>query len=165
MDSKRGIRRLWSSFFVTAYRIYAALVIIAWPVLAPLNYIIGPFLTYIKLKDPLYIRNYPEYVKRGFQNLFCLLKHGGMYRSFRNNYLLSKKKKELQLSKRRGKCLQCGECCRKIKCPFLEQDMMSKRWICMVHDRPTWRVSGCPLFPFNQEEVDQFGCKGFWFEE
>ncbi|HOD89676.1 MAG TPA: hypothetical protein PKK56_01160 [archaeon] len=64
--------------------------------------------------------------------------------------------------KRKGKCKQCGECCKLgIICPFLTYDSNGKAK-CMIYKiRPSW----CKKYPRVPNEFDTKDVCGYWFEE
>lgn len=51
-------------------------------------------------------------------------------------------------------CGDCGECCRRIKCPFLEK----KSAHCLSYDSFYWRYFNCGRYPTSQLEIDLYEC-------
>ena len=50
-------------------------------------------------------------------------------------------------------CADCGKCCRKIQCPFLEANGQ-----CMGYDNFYWRYFNCGRYPRSQKEIDHYEC-------
>lgn len=74
---------------------------------------------------------------------------------FRKGYV------ERQLALRKGACQMCGNCCCERSCPFLVQS--SGRLECILH--PSSKPANCSVYPIDKKDVEEYGCKGFWFEE
>ncbi|MBW2999320.1 hypothetical protein KY339_01500 [Candidatus Woesearchaeota archaeon] len=147
------------------YSTWLFLLLITLPVMIPLTFVLGPFLGIILKKDTKYVKRYFHYVGRGFQCIWESHKRGTFWRTFKINYVYPKGYIESRLKKRRGKCLRCGKCCQDLKCPLLEWDAKNKKWNCDIYDHAMWSTCGCSKFPLNQEDIDMYNCKGFWFEE
>jgi hypothetical protein len=157
------------SFFSKLYKVHVFVFVLLVPLAFPIVAVIWPFWAYIELKEPRYIRHYPRYVKRGFVNMFQFFSKKSAWktvlRSLKTQYFTSEEEIETQLKKRRGNCLRCGNCCTGPKCALLEWDDVKKQWYCPAHDHPFWGHIHCSKYPLNQEEVELYNCKGYWFEE
>ncbi|HEY4716475.1 MAG TPA: hypothetical protein VII00_05165 [bacterium] len=66
------------------------------------------------------------------------------------------------LKKRRGGCLQCGECCSLVyKCPFLIRKGIQKK--CLIYH--TGRPRQCRLFPIDRFDLSDVNFKcGYFFD-
>ena len=71
---------------------------------------------------------------------------------FRKGYV------EKQLSRRRGKCNQCGKCCElAFRCPFLIESRK-----CLIYN--LWRPMHCKSFPLDQNDLKEVGGEcGYYF--
>ena len=72
---------------------------------------------------------------------------------FRKGYV------EEQAQKRKGECKRCGLCCCERMCPFVIEN--KGRWDCLLHPH---KPLNCTIFPINQKDVREYGCRGFTFE-
>jgi hypothetical protein len=51
-------------------------------------------------------------------------------------------------------CGDCGKCCRKIRCPFLDRE----RGQCLSYNSFYWRYFNCGRYPLTQQEIDLYEC-------
>jgi len=86
-----------------------------------------------------------------------LLRFKGVIRRIILNYF-RKSYVEKQLSRRRGKCDQCGKCCElAFRCPFLTASRK-----CLIYD--IWRPTHCRSFPLDQKDLEEVGGEcGYFF--
>lgn len=72
---------------------------------------------------------------------------------FRKGYIKS------QVQKRKGECKRCGLCCCERMCPFVIEN--KGKWDCLLHPH---KPLNCTVYPINQKDVKEYGCRGFTFE-
>jgi hypothetical protein len=51
-------------------------------------------------------------------------------------------------------CGDCSKCCRKIKCPLVDEENGN----CMSYNTFYWRYFNCGRFPTSQDEIDRYEC-------
>jgi hypothetical protein len=51
-------------------------------------------------------------------------------------------------------CGDCGKCCRKIRCAFLDRE----KGHCLSYNSFYWRYFNCGRYPSNQQEIDLYQC-------
>jgi hypothetical protein len=156
------------NFFSRLHFLSDSLFIICIPFLFPLMAFTWPLLAALKSKDFKYIRHYPRYFKGGLGYFLETIKRKVFWKrtiSIWKRHTLSKEYVEGRLAKRKGKCLRCAKCCKILKCPLLEWDEKEKGWSCAAYGYPFWNGVHCSRYPLTKEEIDEYGCPGFWFDE
>ena len=157
----------WNKLAASFRSFYTRMIYAAAPFafpLFPLVLLFWPFWAAFEFKNMKYIRHYPRYFKGGldyFSQTFGKNYWEWTKKSWRN--LISEEVK-IGLMKRKGRCLRCGKCCKILKCPLLEWDEKEKKWGCGVYGTKFWDSIHCSRFP-TKEDIKEYGCPGFRFEE
>jgi len=147
------------------YSFFTSIFFFSLPFFSPLILLFWPVWAAIELRDTKYIRHYPRYFKGGLD--YFSQTGGKNYwewtkKSWRN---LISDEVIIGLMKRKGRCLRCGKCCKILKCPMLEWNEKDKKWNCGVYGTKFWSSINCSRFPRNKEDIEEYECPGFRFEE